>query len=101
MARNLEPFAVLNIWIQPTRNARRTKMRSPLHPWTALALLLALAASPAFGQRDRRNRGPDRAPTVGTAAPEFEIHRLDSRETVALADARRDRPVVLIFGSYT
>jgi hypothetical protein len=71
-------------------------------PTIALLLLLVLSAgTPAFGQRERRGRGPDRAPAEGTAAPEFELNQLGSREPVALAEARRDRPVVLIFGSYT
>ena len=67
-----------------------------------LFLLLALTVGlPAFGQRGRRDRSPDRAPAEGSVAPEFELNRLDSRDTVALEEARRDRPVVLIFGSYT
>ena len=45
------------------------------------------------------------APTVGSAAPDFELKRLSSEgalseERLRLADLR-GRPVALVFGSYT
>jgi hypothetical protein len=46
-----------------------------------------------------------RTPAAGTAAPDFELRRLDangalSEETLRLS-ALRGRPVALLFGSYT
>ncbi len=39
--------------------------------------------------------------TVGDAAPDFALPTLDRSRTVKLSEKSRDRPVVLIFGSYT
>jgi hypothetical protein len=38
---------------------------------------------------------------VGDAAPDFRLPTLDHKNTVQLASFRGDRPVVLVFGSYT
>jgi hypothetical protein len=38
---------------------------------------------------------------VGDAAPDFSLPTLDGKRTVSLADEARERPVVLVFGSYT
>ena len=38
---------------------------------------------------------------VGDEAPEFSLPTLDRAETVTLSSFRGDRPVVLVFGSYT
>lgn len=40
------------------------------------------------------------APAVGSVAPDFELRGLRSRETIRLSSLR-ERPVALIFGSYT
>lgn len=37
----------------------------------------------------------------GDLAPDFELTSLDGEHTVRLADVRVDRPVALVFGSYT
>ncbi len=43
-----------------------------------------------------------RAPRVGGRAPDFELPLLDDRaKTVRLSSFRGERPVALIFGSYT
>lgn len=39
--------------------------------------------------------------SVGDAAPEFVLPATDRSHTVRLSEAWRERPVVLIFGSYT
>lgn len=68
------------------------------------SLLLGLAlSSPAAAQG---RRGPDRAPKVGTLAPDFALQSLDakgnaSKEKVKLSELCKTKPVVLIFGSYT
>jgi peroxiredoxin len=38
---------------------------------------------------------------VGDAAPDFELLTHDKSQTVRLSDSRGERPVVLVFGSYT
>jgi hypothetical protein len=38
---------------------------------------------------------------AGSPAPDFELPTLDRRRTVRLSEEWRQRPVVLIFGSYT
>jgi len=68
---------------------------------TCLLLTLFLAA-PALAQ----GRRVDRAPQVGSLAPDFELHRLDakgkaSKEKVKLSQVCKTKPVVLVFGSYT
>jgi len=39
--------------------------------------------------------------TAGGEAPDFRLPTLDQRSTVQLASFRGDRPVILVFGSYT
>ncbi len=41
------------------------------------------------------------APAVGAEAPDFELPRLGSDERVRLSSFRHDKPVALIFGSFT
>ncbi len=65
-------------------------------------LLTLLQAGPATAQ----GRRADRAPKVGSLAPDFALHRLDakgqaSKETVKLSQLCQTKPVVLVFGSYT
>jgi hypothetical protein len=53
-----------------------------------------------------QGRGVDRAPAVGTKAPDFDLHRLKadgtkSAETVKLSAVCAKKPVALVFGSYT
>ena len=52
-------------------------------------------------QKDHAER-EERAPNVGEVAPAFTLPTLGDRDkTVSLADFRDERPVALIFGSYT
>jgi hypothetical protein len=41
------------------------------------------------------------APKVGDVAPEFTLPTLDGKQTVKLSQGRSDKPVVLVFGSFT
>ncbi len=41
------------------------------------------------------------APAVGTLAPDFALETDDGTATIRLSDFRGERPVVLIFGSWT
>ena len=63
-----------------------------------MTVTLLCIALPAAGQAGR----PDRAPAVGTVAPDFALPLLhsDPEQTVRLAGLR-GKPVALIFGSYT
>lgn len=60
---------------------------------------------PPRGQRPARGREPEDAsklPKVGELAPDFELPLLGMKDkTVKLSSFRGDRPVALIFGSYT
>ncbi len=42
-----------------------------------------------------------RAPKVGDVAPDFELVAAEGDETVRLSQFRGDRPVALVFGSFT
>ena len=42
-----------------------------------------------------------RAPAVGDEAPDFDLPRLDGGPPVRLSHLRGERPVALIFGSFT
>ena len=42
-----------------------------------------------------------KAPAVGDAAPDFELPLLGDKGRVRLSSFRGDKPVALIFGSYT
>ena len=51
---------------------------------------------------DEQEKRELRAPNVGDVAPAFTLPTLGNRDkTVSLADFRDERPVALIFGSYT
>ena len=41
------------------------------------------------------------APKVGDLAPDFELYDLRNQQSVRLSDFRGEKPVALIFGSYT
>ena len=41
------------------------------------------------------------APAVGEAAPDFSLKTLDGKATVTLSKFKGEKPVFLIFGSYT
>ena len=43
----------------------------------------------------------DAAPQVGDPAPDFELSDVNGKNTVALSQFRKKKPVALIFGSYT
>jgi hypothetical protein len=47
------------------------------------------------------NRARSGMVRVGDAAPDFRLPTLDHKSTIQLASFRGDRPVVLVFGSYT
>ncbi|MBX9677175.1 MAG: EF-hand domain-containing protein [Gemmataceae bacterium] len=44
---------------------------------------------------------PFEGPKVGETAPDFVLPTYDRKKKIALTDFRRDRPVVLVFGSFT
>lgn len=41
------------------------------------------------------------APKVGDAAPDFELRDTTGQRSVRLSELRGDRPVALVFGSFT
>ena len=48
----------------------------------------------------QKKYGP-RAPKVGDIAPDFELSDINGKNPVRLSDFRNQKPVALIFGSYT
>ncbi len=71
----------------------------------AASLLVALpaAATPPPQPGAHRPARPPRppAPKVGEQAPDFTLQLLNSEETVQLSSFIGERPVALVFGSYT
>jgi hypothetical protein len=64
--------------------------------------------SPSREQKDQRKKArgkqrqrQDTAPKVGDLAPDFSLKSLDGESTTELSAFRNNKPVVLIFGSYT
>jgi hypothetical protein len=75
-----------------------------------LVALFLLVATSAQAQQDRRARQGQRqgmmemepgALRVGDVAPTFTLKSLDGESETALASFRGEKPVVLLFGSYT
>jgi hypothetical protein len=62
---------------------------------TPMPLMMAVPFEPLW----TRARGG--SVQVGDPAPDFSLPTLDHRATVQLSHYRGDRPVVLVFGSYT
>ena len=58
-----------------------------------------------FQNKDEVNRWHDQygplAPRAGDAAPDFELQDARAERSVQLSDFRDDRPVALVFGSFT
>jgi hypothetical protein len=65
-----------------------------------LALLLSF---PLMAEAQGRRRRGDGGPKVGDAAPNFAAKRLKQKEIIEIKDLikKSDKPIVLIFGSYT
>lgn len=71
-----------------------------------LALLVACESSMLAepGTRKKREPRPERVPDKlkqGDVAPDFELKSVDGKRQVQLSSFRGERPVALIFGSYT
>lgn len=62
---------------------------------------LLLAGGPVQGQRGPEDRPREGNLKVGDPAPDFTLKTLDGKSEVKLSSHRGQRPVVLIFGSYT
>ena len=75
-------------------------------------VMLFGVAAPGSGQGRQANRGEINTPPAkgerkntpyrpGDLAPDFTLSNLSKTKKVKLADFRNQKPVVLIFGSYT
>ena len=42
-----------------------------------------------------------KAPKTGDMAPDFTLHDIEGKNAVTLSDFRGEKPVALVFGSYT
>jgi hypothetical protein len=74
-------------------------------PWSVVAVT-ALALGCAEGQKPRQTFPalvPPRGASlkIGDVAPDFTLPRSDGKGLVRLANLVSDKPVVLVFGSYT
>ncbi len=72
-----------------------------------LAAVVALTTL-AWSQESRPLKGMDRVralratkPEVGKIAPDFDLMRVDGKGHVKLSAYQNDRPVLLVFGSWT
>jgi hypothetical protein len=65
--------------------------------------LLATASLTSHAQPDRTNPNPRPAPAprVGETAPDFKLQTKDGGREVRLSSFKGQRPVVLVFGSFT
>lgn len=81
-------------------------LKNVLLALAALALLAAAAFVVSVGPRnvigmlryDTRHEGKLK---VGDRAPDVQLVALDGRRGVSLLGGKRDRPLVLVFGSFT
>src|SRR5581483_7924391 len=62
---------------------------------------LPMPAMMAFPFETLWNRARAGTVNVGDVAPDFQLPTLDHQSSVQLSSFRGDRPVVLVFGSYT
>ena len=73
--------------------------------WLLVSIvLLIVSSSLAQERRPARGNRPIRQPDkikVGDQAPDFALKTVDGKETIKLSSFRGDRPVALVFGSYT
>ncbi len=74
------------------------------------AVLVTLSSLQAQEEQDQKRQQPprekraavnDNAPKVGDKAPTFVLKSLDGETETDLTAFRGDKPVVLLFGSYT
>ncbi len=81
-----------------------------MSPFLAIGFGLTLMASVVLAQekggKSRRGGPRDERPRegklkVGDVAPDFTLESLDAKRKVSLRTYRGQRPVALIFGSYT
>ncbi len=83
-------------------------------PWMIAAALIATGACTSSGKRASTRSGklrealikehrsrPDTAPKLASSAPNFKLKTLSGDAEVELASFRGEKPVVLVFGSYT
>ena len=73
---------------------------------TRLLIVAALLStvSVVLAQREGRRPGDLRTPSrlkVGDPAPDFKLKTKEGKREVALSSFKGQRPVVLVFGSYT
>ena len=66
----------------------------------ALTVLLITVDTLPAQRRGGRQR-PDRAPQAGAMAPDFTLSVLNSEEMVTLSELAKEKPVALLFGSWT
>lgn len=73
-----------------------------------IAFVAGASSVPATHAQERPDRSAnewktidDRAPKEGEVAPDFTLKSIDRKSEVTLSSFRDEKPVVLIFGSFT
>jgi hypothetical protein len=77
------------------------KMRQPPEVFGAFMKHVPMPAMLVVPFESMWNRARDGTLRVGDAAPDFTLATADGSATVRLADFRGQKPVALVFGSYT
>lgn len=66
-----------------------------------LLLAVSLCTAARAGQADARERPQEGALKAGDPAPNFALKGLDGKSAFTLSEHLGQKPVVLVFGSYT
>ena len=88
-------------------NRTKTNNRSARLPFVMVlslmaVLLVSVGAVPAQqGGGGGRHQRQDRAPHQGATAPDFTLTVLNSEEILTLSELVKEKPVALLFGSWT
>lgn len=81
-------------------NASRPADEDPAQAFIRMADLMPADKRPPNWDEVKR-RMARRAPRVGDPAPDFTLKSLDGKQTVTRTKYHPDRPLVLVFGSFT
>lgn len=80
-------------------------MTTKLSVWLWFLVVSVCVAAPVFAQRPNPQRGdrprPDDGLKIGQKAPTFKLKSVDGESETDLKTLLEEKPVVLIFGSYT
>ena len=76
-------------------------MRKPPEQFAGNMARLPMMAMMAFPFETMWSSARAGSLKIGDTAPDFDLHTVDKKSRVRLSQHRGERPVVLVFGSYT